>query len=402
MTDKEVIKVNKLSKEYRLGNINTLSMLSDLGFRNKTKAYDNSKLLRALDDVSCTFFEGETIGIIGKNGAGKSTFLKILSRITSPTSGTVSIKGRVASLLEVGTGFHPDLTGKENIFLNGAILGMNTREIKSKMDEIIEFSGVEKFVDTPVKRFSSGMYVRLAFSVAAHLNADVMLMDEVLAVGDTEFQKKCLGKMDEVSRQGRTILFVSHNLEAIRSLCSRTLLLENGRMSCLGNTAEVIEKYLMREATDRTVIHFPEINKKVCLRKIELYGKDMQLSNYISWNNSLVIKFELDVKQIIDRSVISFGLVNRFGNRVFTNDYPFKDLFSTIGKSSLTITVPPSLLSPGRYKIAFGIHIPNQDHIYLLDENIFVHIFNPASDNYLYHTDNGSIIVPCKWEVIEE
>lgn len=197
----------------------------------------------ALKDVSFEVKQGEGIGIIGRNGAGKSTLLKILSRITEPTKGRVTIKGRVASLLEIGTGFHPELTGRENIYLNGAILGMTRREIKAKFDEIVDFSGVEKFLDTPVKRFSSGMYVRLAFAVAAHLEPEILVVDEVLAVGDSEFQKKCLGKMRDVATEGRTVLFVSHNIAAIENLCPRTLLLKNGLLALDGNSKHVVEEY---------------------------------------------------------------------------------------------------------------------------------------------------------------
>ena len=199
----------------------------------------------ALKDVNFEIKKGDKVGIIGRNGAGKSTLLKVLSRITEPTTGKIHINGRIASLLEVGTGFHPELTGRENIFLNGAILGMSRAEIKAKFDEIVAFAEVEKFLDTPVKRYSSGMYVRLAFSVAAHLEPEILVVDEVLAVGDAEFQKKCLGKMGEVSEEGRTILFVSHNMEAILGLCNKAILLKNGKISYMGDTEDAIQKYLI-------------------------------------------------------------------------------------------------------------------------------------------------------------
>src|SRR5262245_8429896 len=202
----------------------------------------------ALKDVSFTVKRGEVLGIIGRNGAGKSTLLKILSRITEPTEGRVTIAGRVASLLEVGTGFHPELTGRENIYLNGAILGMTRREISRKFDEIVDFSGVEKFIDTPVKRYSSGMSVRLAFAVAAHIEPDILIVDEVLAVGDTEFQKKCLGKMSQVATGGRTVLFVSHNMTAVQALCGKAILLQNGQLTSMSATAAVIDLYLSLSA----------------------------------------------------------------------------------------------------------------------------------------------------------
>jgi len=256
-----VIKIENLWKEYRLGVIGHGTLTHDLqawwaGIRGKDDP--NSKIgsrfagqekqidgdrFWALRDINLDVKQGEILGIIGSNGAGKSTLLKILSRVTAPTKGNIKVAGRIASLLEVGTGFHPELTGRENIFMNGAILGMSKHEIKSKLEEIIDFSGVEDFVDTPVKRYSSGMYVRLAFSVAAHLEPEILIVDEVLAVGDAEFQEKCLSKMQSVADHGRTILFVSHNLPMIEHLCKNTVLLANGKLVAEGKTADMIGKY---------------------------------------------------------------------------------------------------------------------------------------------------------------
>lgn len=216
------------------------SSLSGL-FRNKEKSINT---FWALKDVSFDVEEGEVLGIIGRNGAGKSTLLKVLSKITQPTTGKIEINGRVASLLEVGTGFHPELTGRENIYLNGTLLGMSRKEVADKLDEIIGFSGVEKFIDTPVKHYSSGMYVRLAFSVAAHLEPEILIIDEVLAVGDAEFQKKCLGKMKDVAGKGRTVIFVSHDLAAVENLCTKVIFLEKGVVSAIGNTKEMIDLYM--------------------------------------------------------------------------------------------------------------------------------------------------------------
>ena len=247
-----VIKVENISKFYQLGLINHGTLAKDLqGWWAKIRGKEDpnsqvsllnsqnnnagSDFIYALKDVSFDVKQGEVLGIIGANGAGKSTLLKILSRVTSPTSGCIKIKGRIGSLLEVGTGFHPELTGRENIYLNGAILGMRKHEIDKKLDEIIDFSGVEKFIDTPVKRYSSGMYVRLAFAVAAHLDPEILVVDEVLAVGDAEFQKKALGKMQDVSRgEGRTVLFVSHNMAAVRQLCKKAVVLDNGQIVMSG------------------------------------------------------------------------------------------------------------------------------------------------------------------------
>lgn len=257
-----VIKVENLSKQYRLGQVGTGSLAHDMnrvwhrmlgkedpylkiGEANDRTQKGNSEYVWAIKDLNFEVNHGEVLGIIGRNGAGKSTLLKILSRTTYPTTGSVKIKGRVASLLEVGTGFHPELSGRENIFLNGAILGMTKREIKAKFDEIVDFAGVERYIDTPVKRYSSGMYVRLAFGVAAHLEPEILIVDEVLAVGDAEFQKKALGKMKDVSnKEGRTVLFVSHNMQAISTLTQKCLYLINGTLFKQGDTNEIIDAYL--------------------------------------------------------------------------------------------------------------------------------------------------------------
>lgn len=255
-----VISVENVSKQYRLGEVGTGSIAHDVNrwwhkIRGKEDPYlmvgetndrtvkGNSEYAWALRDVSFDVKQGEIIGIVGKNGAGKSTLLKILSRVTQPTTGSVKVKGRIASLLEVGTGFHPELTGKENIYLNGSILGMRKDEISRKLEEIIDFSGCERYIDTPVKRYSSGMYVRLAFAVAAHLEPEILIVDEVLAVGDMEFQNKCIGKMKDVSNNGRTILFVSHNINAIRKLCEKGVLMRNGKVDFVGEIDDVLKSY---------------------------------------------------------------------------------------------------------------------------------------------------------------
>lgn len=257
--EKPIIEIKNISKKYQIkhqqgGYVALRDVIANVAkspfkfFKHKAKVIigkESEEEFWALKDVSFNIEKGDTIGVIGHNGAGKSTLLKILTGITPPTEGEIIMRGRVASLLEVGTGFHPELTGRENIFLNGAILGMTKKEITSKFEEIVKFSGVEKFLDTPVKRYSSGMYVRLAFSVAAHMEPDILLVDEVLAVGDADFQKKCLGKMDEVTKKaGRTIIFVSHNMEAIKQLCNKCILLENGKIVELGDTEKVIKRYL--------------------------------------------------------------------------------------------------------------------------------------------------------------
>jgi len=266
-----VIRVENLSKQYRLGTIGHGTLYRDLqsgwakfrriedpnaqiGSADREQVNRTHDRFWALRDVSFDVRQGEVVGIIGRNGAGKSTLLKIISRVTAPTEGTIKIRGRVASLLEVGTGFHPELSGRENIFLNGAILGMRTVEIEQKFDEIVRFAEIDRFIDTPVKRYSSGMYVRLAFAVAAHLEPEILLVDEVLAVGDAAFQKKCLGKMGEVAKEGRTVLFVSHNMAAVRGICSRAILIDAGRIVKSGDAHEVISYYLQNSLriTSRT------------------------------------------------------------------------------------------------------------------------------------------------------
>lgn len=284
---KTVIQVTNLSKRYRLGlkEKQADTFVEQLGNLIKSP-YENLKRLRAmsrfgaedesvfwaLKDINFEVNEGEVLGIIGKNGAGKSTLLKILSQITEPTSGKIEIQGRVASLLEVGTGFHPELSGRENIYMNGTILGMSKKEIDSKLDEIINFSGVEKFIDTPVKFYSSGMKVRLGFSVAAHLEPEILIIDEVLAVGDYEFQKKCLGKMEDVAGQGRTVLFVSHNMVAVKNLCSRAILLENGMLSKAGDVNQVVDHYLSRDDNQYDLTNRKE-SKNIYLKSFQVLSK---------------------------------------------------------------------------------------------------------------------------------
>ena len=265
-----VIQVENLSKLYRLGIISSKTIVQDfsrlwskifrsenpdfkIGELNDRSVKSSGQYIWALKDVSFTVKEGELLAIIGKNGAGKSTLLKILSRVTTPSTGIVKIKGKVASLLEVGTGFHQELTGRENIFLNGSILGLTKKEIKSRFEEIVEFSGIGRYIDTPVKRYSSGMYVRLAFGVAAHLDPDILIVDEVLAVGDAEFQKKCIGKMQDVAhKEGRTVIFVSHNMSAVKNLCKRGMILEYGKISFIGDVDSAVSAYLAKSPLPAT------------------------------------------------------------------------------------------------------------------------------------------------------
>jgi len=299
------IKVENLSKKYTIGTKVSGSLRETIvhkwnSLSNKTNC--NNEEFWALKDISFEVKQGEILGIIGKNGAGKSTLLKVLSRITEPTSGRFVMNGRVSSLLEVGTGFHPELTGRENIYLNGTILGMTRKEVKQKFDEIVDFSGVEKFIDTPVKHYSSGMYVRLAFAVAAHLEPEILIIDEVLAVGDAEFQKKCLGKMDSVAKEGRTVLFVSHNMGAVNSLCSNCILLNNGNIVTNNKTADVILKYYSNE---NSTAFFEPKTKKIGDSNIELISGwvenlDGKIQNSFNFNESfnVCMKYKILTEQL--------------------------------------------------------------------------------------------------------
>lgn len=317
----------------------------------------------ALKDISFEVKQGESVGIIGRNGAGKSTLLKILSRITEPTSGRIKIAGRVASLLEVGTGFHPELTGRENIYLNGAILGMTRREINRKFDEIVAFAEVEQFLDTPVKRYSSGMYVRLAFAVAAHLEPEILIVDEVLAVGDAQFQKKCLGKMEAVSKDGRTVLFVSHNMSAVRELCSRAILLNKGSIELEGPAKEVTDAYLRGPVEEIEVYSgeqvYPEdLKKEFQLLSIRLKNKSAEVFQNFDCDEAIGIEIECISRRSIPGLYGWLGIVNREGQVVLVSDTfdvpPNRLDRLTIGKHTLNIQIPARSLAAGEYEIKFS------------------------------------------------
>ncbi len=319
----------------------------------------------ALKDVSFEIHRGEAVGIIGRNGAGKSTLLKVLSRITEPSAGRVTIKGRVASLLEVGTGFHPELSGRENIYLNGTILGMTRVEIKQKFDEIVAFAEVEKYLDTPVKRYSSGMYVRLAFAVAAHLEPEILLVDEVLAVGDAKFQKKCLEKMDDVAQEGRTVIFVSHNIEAIRSLCINAIWLDQGQICKTGETLSVVGKYLTAD-TDMSGcnVTFSEPERKdVFFREISLMNEDGVLGNVYSPKEGFLVRYNFTCNKSVVGLRLGLRVARSDGLDVFlttSKDYhPHSGKFSP-GNHTVDVLIPKLLLMEGEYLVSVGIGIPNQ------------------------------------------
>jgi lipopolysaccharide transport system ATP-binding protein len=315
----------------------------------------------ALNDVNFEVEQGERIGIIGRNGAGKSTLLKVLSRITEPTLGRISTKGRIASLLEVGTGFHPELTGRENIYLNGAVLGMHRAEIKNKFDEIVAFSEIGKFLDTPVKRYSSGMYVRLAFAVAASLESEILVVDEVLAVGDAQFQKKCLGKMQDLSREGgRTVLFVSHNMQAITTLCSRVILVNKGAIIQDDETSKVIQNYLMFETSKEGIIEWSKENalgdSNIRLRAIKIMDQENKIRNHFFSRSKIRIQLDFEILKLDYLLVIGFDITNEEGIIIFrtyqhdTNQEEWPML--KMGSNSIYCDIPSELLREGSYYIS--------------------------------------------------
>ncbi len=361
----------------------------------------------ALRDVSFEIKRGEVLGIIGRNGAGKSTLLKILSRITEPTEGRITLRGRVASLLEVGTGFHPELTGRENIYLNGAILGMHRAEIKAKFDEIVAFAEVERFLDTPVKRYSSGMYVRLAFAVAAHLEPEILIVDEVLAVGDVEFQKKCLGKMQEVAQgQGRTVFFVSHNMAAIHQLCTRALLLQRGVLVQTGAPMEIIETYLHTAAEEGfTGGKNYDGSNSARLTAAQTYNADGQATNRFTHHDPIYLRLEGAVEHRVAGIGIGVVLKDSRDRVVFRSEQEFPALPPSPDAYPLATRfeamIPGDLLVPGRYLLTLFIHVPIVRMIFLAEDALVVNIADAGSPLSIYEgkADCGCIFVDCHWQI---
>jgi lipopolysaccharide transport system ATP-binding protein len=378
-----VISVENLSKRYLIGHDGPRERYQSLretlvrhgkNFARKTVDMalgrpiiqgDSIEEFWALRDVSFEVRKGDVLGIIGSNGAGKSTLLKILSRITEPSSGRVTLEGRVASLLEVGTGFHPELSGRENIFLNGAILGMARQEIKRKFDEIVNFAEVESFLDTPVKRYSSGMYVRLAFAVAAHLDPEILIIDEVLAVGDAAFQKKCIGKMQDVSkREGRTVLFVSHNMSAVRALCRKAILLRRGEVQCEENVSIAVDRYFEGDENvfNNGFIAASQPRKfstsEAQLKRVLLRNSSGESVAYIVTGDILRLRVEWEVFQALDTAMIEIGLISNEGLQIsqsFSTDEC--GAFLSMEKGSYGIGVDINqVVFPGRYSVLVGIH----------------------------------------------
>jgi lipopolysaccharide transport system ATP-binding protein len=356
----------------------------------------------ALKDISFEIKQGDRVGIVGRNGAGKSTLLKILSRITEPTKGRISITGRVASLLEVGTGFHPELTGRENIFLNGAILGMSGAEIRQKFDEIVAFAEVERFLDTPVKRYSSGMYVRLAFSVAAHLEPEVLIVDEVLAVGDAAFQKKCLGKMEDVSKEGRTVLFVSHHMPTITSLCERVVWLMDGQMHMEGNAEYITSKYLTYGAENSGDISLPEkpLDSRFQFKRLTLLDSQDQITSVYDLRKPIVVRLEYNLDQLITNLEISLRVYNSTGVPIFTtNRSSCLSSDIAIGRHVSQIEIPQMFLSPGTYSITVGAHVPNVETCAVHESLMSFDVEETGSEMASYAgAAFGVVLMNCAWK----
>ena len=371
------IEFNNISKQYRLGLVSTRTLSHDLnrwwqttvlhkedpylkiGSVNDRSSAADSEYVWALKNIDFKVEQGDVVGIIGKNGAGKSTLLKLLSRVTGPTTGTIKAQGRIGSLLEVGTGFHPEMTGRENIYMNGAILGMTKQEISRKIDEIVDFSGCERYIDTPVKRYSSGMTVRLGFAVAAHLDPEILVVDEVLAVGDAEFQRKAIGKMQDVSKgEGRTVLFVSHNMTSIKALCKRGVILQNGLLIDDGPVDTVVSHYLRgdNEIDNYKSWMVPEIKKQGFeLLEIGIRKKDGNYSEVMRMDQELELVMRYRLNQAVDKFWITLHMKNEQGNKIFSFSGGGRcyDAHHEKGEYLQTCTIPANFLNWGNYAIDF-------------------------------------------------
>lgn len=415
----KAIQVENVSKQYRLGQIGTGSLTHDInrwwhtirgkedpylkiGEANDRSTKGSSEYVWSLRDINFEIEQGDSVGIIGRNGAGKSTLLKILSRVTAPTTGHLKVKGRIASLLEVGTGFHPELSGRDNIYLNGAILGMRKSEIKRKFDEIVDFAGVERYIDTPVKRYSSGMYVRLAFAVAAHLESEILIVDEVLAVGDAEFQKKCLGKMGDISRgEGRTILFVSHNMAAIKNFCKRAVILKNGKLEFQGNTNSGIEYYLSSNFENSSHFYSAPVQhkEKSYFKRIEVVDKANQSKSEFEFNESITFSFTANVIEKHLSAKFSFRITDVLERIVFTSEKFINEFLTSEGELKLKIQIPVELLVPNSYKAQFAIHIPNVELIEILTDVVQFTIVDTGTEFFRYtDVDYGCVFINCEWK----
>lgn len=420
-----IIKVENISKQYRLGEVGTGTISHDLNrwwhrIRGKEDPYlrvgesndrskkGNSEYVWALESINFEVQQGEVLGIIGKNGAGKSTLLKILSKVTAPTTGSIKAKGRIASLLEVGTGFHPELTGRENIYLNGTILGMTKREVNAKLDEIVDFSGVERYLDTPVKRYSSGMMVRLGFAVAAHLEPEILIVDEVLAVGDLEFQKKCINKMSHISKsEGRTILFVSHNMQAIEALCNRIIIVKNGTMSFDGLVKKGLEYYLQQTKNNdsaekvRQILRDQPRDELFELVDLKIEQEETDIYEFVN-RKPIQIHFNYQIHREVSGLRVGFDLIEKSSDTIIFRSF-HDDAAQNIeslgpGYYYSNVCIPKNFLKQGAYifRILVGIH--NVRWIFHDEICIEVNVTNIGGLNRVYSDERPGLLMPeLKW-----
>ncbi|MDR3567107.1 MAG: ABC transporter ATP-binding protein [Syntrophobacteraceae bacterium] len=410
-----------LSKKYRIGQRVKYKALRDVVAgavgapmrwlrRGSQEPKEPERSIWALKDVSFDIGHGETVGIIGRNGAGKSTLLKLLSRITAPSSGEARIFGRVGSLLEVGTGFHPELTGRENIFLNGAILGMRKREIERKLDEIIDFAEIEKFIDTPVKHYSSGMYVRLAFSVAAHLEPEILVVDEVLAVGDIGFQKKCLGKLSDISSEGRTVLLVSHNLSAVSRLCRKAFWIDGGQLNLVGTAGEVVGAYLAhgRSHTGEARWNYEEApgDDRVRLRAVRIVDGDGETSHVLDNTHPFFVELEYDLLRDLSGFQIGFWLLTAEGTTVFVSgdreDVEGAAGLRMRGRYTSRCKVPGFLLNSGEYSLSAASDMRGSEIIFVKENALGFTIELTQIPLHSQARPSGILSMPLEWKISKE
>ncbi|WP_143885576.1 ABC transporter ATP-binding protein [Chryseobacterium binzhouense] len=412
------IKAENISKQYRLGQVGTGTLSHDLNrfwhkIRGKEDPYlqigdandrtrkSNSEYVWSLKDINFEIEQGDAVGIIGRNGAGKSTLLKLLSKVTKPTTGKIYTNGRIASLLEVGTGFHPEMTGRENIYLNGAILGMTRKEITRKFDEIVDFSGVERYIDTPVKRYSSGMYVRLAFAVAAHLESEILIVDEVLAVGDAEFQKKCLGKMGDVTKgEGRTILFVSHNLAAVNTLCNKGMVLEQGKLIYNGMIKGAMDSYVS-SGNSSSNIYISESTEENDIKEIKVLNQENKLASNLYFNEDITVPIVFSIEdQFVNDAEIGIRVTDQKERVVFTTQKKVS-LFTKKDDCLYRVEciIPKNFLVPNTYRIVVALHVPNKKLLSYIEDVVSFTIEETGTDFHIYNgADYGCVFANCEWK----
>jgi lipopolysaccharide transport system ATP-binding protein len=416
-----VLEIKDLSKQYKLGERGTGTISHDLkrwwsllrgkedpylliGDTNDRTKTGESEYVWALKDVNLKVNKGDIVGIIGNNGAGKSTLLKILSKVTGPSTGELKVKGRIAALLEVGTGFHPELTGRENIFLNGAVLGMSKKEITDKFDEIVEFSGIAKYVDTPVKRYSSGMTVRLGFAIAAHLEPDILIVDEVLAVGDAEFQQKAIGKMQEVSQDGgRTVLFVSHNMGSIAQLCNKAVLMEQGTIKMVGEVSTVIDEYLTGIETNATTV-FTNVDHMDCyIQQVKFINKIGQTTDILDITEDITIQITFVINEPKPLTGFAFSLARGaselFAEYSVQGDYPY-NFHTQKGTHIINYKIPAMLFKEGKYILKLSSYDATTQYYYKQQPAFNIESNEIDTTNKSYRSDReGDLIPPGKWSI---